>query len=60
MVQLQRVGFSYWMNKSKMLPVNGRLNAKAEGVMECYSPKKEMEELAGDLEYSKTEGCKIS
>lgn len=59
-VQLQRFGFSYWMTKSKMLPVNGRLNAKAEGVMEYHNPKKEMGELARDLEYSKTEGCKIS
>lgn len=28
--------------------------------MEYHNPKKEMEELARDLEYSKTEGCKIS
>lgn len=58
-IQLQRLNFSYWIKKSKLLPVNGQLSAKAEGVMEYYN-KKEMEELARALEYSKMEGYKIS
>lgn len=28
------------MKKSKLLPVNGQLNAKAEGVMEYYNQKR--------------------
>lgn len=47
------------MKKSKILPVNGQLIAKAEGVMEYYN-QKEMEDLARDLKYSKMKGCKIS
>lgn len=39
-IQLQRLNFSYWIKKSKLLPVNGQLSAKAEGVMEYYNQKR--------------------